>query len=450
MSTWHHSWRELRATLALAVPIVIGQVSQMAMNVTDSVMIGRVGTVPLAASAFAGTVFGMFFVLGIGMLMPVAVLVARSRGAGDPASGAQLLRHGLALALGFGALEFLVMGLLSTQLHRFGQPPEVVEIVGPYYLLIAGSLVPVLAFQTFRQFAESLGRPWMPMAIMLSSVVLNVFLNWVLIYGHLGVPELGLTGAGWATLLSRAAGLAAIILWVRQDAALRPWWPQHWTGPLLRARLAEMLRLGIPASGQLLFEAGAFTAAAIMMGWLGTVPLAAHQIAISCAGTTFMFTLGLALATSMRIGEAAGAGKHGRLRAIGFGALGAGVALMVVFAAIFVVGGEFLARQFVSDGEVVALAASLLVVAAVFQVFDGAQVIGAGALRGLTDIKLPTLITFVAYWVVALPGGYWFGVRSGHGALAVWGALAAGLAFAGVFLAVRFAVLTRGPARGVR
>jgi multidrug resistance protein, MATE family len=433
----------MRPTLALAAPIVIGQVSQIAMNVTDSVMIGHVGTVPLAASAFAGTVFGLFFVLGIGLLAPVAVLVSHARGADDAERSRRLLKHGVGLAFGFSVLEVLVMAVVGTQLHRFGQPPEVVATVGPYFLIIAFSLIPTLVFHVLRQYAESQGHPWWPMSIMTGTLLLNVVLNWVLIYGHWGFPALGLTGAGWATLIARLAGVVAIAWWLWRSGALASYWPGRWLHGHSRALYAEILKLGVPASGQLLFECGAFTAAALIVGFLGAVPLAAHQIALSCAATTFMFTLGLSTAASMRVGQAAGAGASDRVRAIGFGALLIGVVVMTAFALVFVFAGEWLAERFVDDRPVVALAAQLLVVAAIFQVFDGAQVIGAGILRGLKDVRIPTIITFVAYWMIALPTGYLLGIRWGYGAYGVWVSLALGLGFAGVFLGLRFAYLTR-------
>ena len=202
------------------------------------------------------------------------------------------------------------------------------------------------------------------------------------------------------------------------------------------------LGMGVPAAGSLLFESGAFAAAALMMGWLGSTPLAAHQIALSCAAFTFMFPLGLSIAVSMRVSRALGEGHRDALRAIGFGALGLSSALMLTFACVFAVAGHWLARGFTADPAVIQLAARLLTVAAVFQLFDGGQVVGAGALRGLTDVKVPTVITFVAYWGLAIPGAYFFGVRGEAGAIGIWSALAAGLAFAAVFLTLRFRRLT--------
>lgn len=434
---------EVRPTLTLALPIMVGQVSQMLMGVTDSVMIGRAGTVPLAASSFGGTVFSVFYVLGIGLLLPVSIFASRARGAGQPAECAQYLRHGLLLALFFGVLETLLMVGFATQLGRFGQPPEVLALVTPFFLLIAASLIPVFVYLVLRQFAEAMGHPWVPMLIMLGGVGLNAALNWVLIYGHLGVPALGLTGAGLSTLLSRTLGAAVIFGWLRRDVAMRAAWPVRWFGNYSRERLREMLRIGLPASGMLLFESSAFATSTIMVGWLGAASLAAHQIAITCASLAFMFPLGLSMATGMRVSRAVGAGELARRRPIAFGAMGLGAMLTGAFGLVFFCFGGVIAAWFVRDAAVVALAARLLGVAALFQLFDGGQVIGAASLRGITDVKVPALITFAAYWVVALPLGYFLGVRSGFGAVGIWSGIATGLACAAVFLAARFARLTR-------
>jgi MATE family multidrug resistance protein len=201
--------------------------------------------------------------------------------------------------------------------------------------------------------------------------------------------------------------------------------------------------MGVPAAGGLLFESGAFAAAALMMGWLGATALAAHQIALSCAAFTFMFPLGLAMAASIRISKALGGGRREVLRAIGFGALGLSSLLMLAFALVFAAAGGWLARGFTTDPAVIALAAQLLVVAAVFQLFDGGQVVSAGALRGLTDVKVPTVITFIAYWMVSLPLAGLLAFRASLGPVGIWTGLAAGLASAAVLLAWRFVRLTR-------
>ncbi|HVU25495.1 MAG TPA: MATE family efflux transporter [Opitutus sp.] len=432
---------ELRPTLALALPIIVGQISQMLIGLTDAAMIGRIGTVPLAASAFTHGVFGVFFVAGMGLLLGVGVFAARDAGAGRVGECAAWLRHGRALAVGVSLGAIALLLAVSTRLQWFGQPAEVVAITPPYFVLISLSLLPVLFFQVQRQFAESLGRPVGPMVIMLGDVGLNALLNWIFIWGHWGVPALGLVGSGVATLTARSLAVVTIALWLRSSptfAAVRAAPREAWTW----ARLRALLTIGLPAAGSLLFESGAFAAAALMMGWLGATALAAHQVALSCAAFTFMVPLGLAMAVSMRLSRALGEGRREAVRAIGLGAVLMASGFMLVSATTFATLGHVLARGFTADAAVIALAAKLLVVAAVFQLFDGGQVVGAGALRGLTDVRVPTLITFVAYWVIALPAGYVLAFHFSLGPLAVWAALAAGLACAALLLWARFLRLT--------
>lgn len=441
----HAVLKELRPTLALAFPIVVGQVSQMLIGLTDNAFIGRVGTAELAAAAFTHGVFGVFYVVSIGLLLGAGVYAARDYGAGDEAGCAAWLRHGRALAFGIGLLAFGALALLSTQLHRFGQPPEVLAVVRPFFLLMSASLVPVLVFQVQRQFAESFGRPWVPMMIILADVVLNALLNWILVFGHLGAPRLGLVGSGLATLIARIAAVIAVAWWLKRSphfAMVRaaPW--RGWEA----GRLRELLKIGIPAGGMLLFEAGAFGMAALMMGWLGTVPLAAHQIALGCASLTFMVPLGLSIAVSLRLSKASGERRTAALRPIGFGALGMGLAFMAGCAVVFVVAGRVVTGSFTPIAEVADLAARLLVVAAIFQMFDGGQVISAGCLRGLTDVRVPIAITFVAYWVIALPSGYLLAFKTPLGPRGVWAGLAIGLALAAVALAWRFHLRTAASA----
>ena len=432
--------KELRLTLALALPMIVGQVSQMLIGITDAAFIGRVGTVELAAAAFSHGIFGMFYIVGIGLLLPVGVFTARDHGAGDTAACAAWLRHGRILALVTGSAAFLVLAGVSTQLACFGQPPEVVAVVQPFFLLNSLSLVPVFYFQVQRQYLDALGRPWVGTTVMLADVALNALLNWIFIWGHWGAPALGLTGSGVATLIARTLAVTAIATWLRGEAETAR--GVQW------ARFREMLHMGVPTAGCLLFESGAFAAAALMMGWLGATALASHQVALSCAAFTFMFPLGLSMAASIRISKARGEGRRDELRAIGFGALGLGSLVMLIFATVFALAGVLLARGFTADAAVIALAAKLLLVAAIFQLFDGGQVVSSGALRGLGDVRVPTVITFVAYWLIALPGGYLLAFQLGCGPVGVWAGLAAGLGCAALLLGRRFHRLTQ--VRGVR
>lgn len=434
---------EARRTLVLAGPIIIGQVSTMLMGLTDALMIGHVGKVPLAASAFAGNLFGMSYMIVIGLMIPISIMVARAHGGGDETDTSEWMRHGVWLATAAASVATLVMLGLGTQLHRFGQPTEVLATVQPYYTLIVVSVVPAILFQVMAKFSESLERPFVPMVLTLAGVGLNVLLNWVFIYGNWGSPALGLAGAGWATLISRVVGVVVIIAWIRRTPSLQASWPRRWFGNLQWHRFKRLLALGIPVSFSLSFEAGAFSASAIMMGWISSTALAAHQIAISCAAATFMFPLGLAMAVSMRVGRAVGAGRLTALRAIGNTAQIISAVFMGGFAILFVVSGPAIASAFVKEVEVIELAAQLLIIAAIFQLADGAQVVAANALRGLTDMKIPTVICAIAYWVLGLPIGWFLCFKLDWSGQGIWAGLALGLTLAAVALMARFHHMTR-------
>jgi multidrug resistance protein, MATE family len=268
-----------------------------------------------------------------------------------------------------------------------------------------------------------------------------VFLNWVLIFGNLGAPALGLVGAGWATFISRIVTMTGT-LWfcVRVTrSGLSVLWPRA----LNLATMQSLLRIGLPVGFQLLSEVGAFAFAAILMGWISTTALAAHQIAITCAATTFMFPLGIAQAVGVRVGQAVGARTHNLVRVIGFGGMSLSGVIMLIFALVYTMLGPAIANAFNSDSAVVAMASSLLLVAGVFQIADGVQVTAMGGLRGLADVQTPMLLAFVFYWLCAIPIGYMTAFVFGVGAVGIWIGLAAGLFFAAITLTIRLWWLTR-------
>lgn len=434
---------ESRRTLVLAVPIIAGQVSQMLMGVVDSVMVGRVGVVPLAASAFANSLLSVPMLFGIGLIQAVSVRVSEAHGAGERKETGEVLRHGMAITAGAGLLLAALMVLLLPWLGHFGQSAEVAAEARGFLLLVGLSLLPMLLAMSLKQFSESLNHPWPPMFILLGSVALNALLNWILIYGHLGAPALGLTGAGWATLLSRIAALGAVLIYVLRATRFAGSLPMGWLRPLRWAPCVSLLRIGLPAATQLLLEVSAFSLAAIMMGWLGANALAAHQIALSCASTTFMFPLGISMATTIRIGQALGANEVRRVRAIGMSSFALGFLIMGCASIVLVFGRHAIARAFVEDPAVAAIAARLLLIASIFQIFDGLQVVGAGALRGLSDATFPMATCLVAYWIVFLPLAYFGAFPLGFAASGIWSALAVALGIVALTLLARFLAKSR-------
>ncbi|MGB0775782.1 MAG: MATE family efflux transporter, partial [Akkermansiaceae bacterium] len=350
------------------------------------------------------------------------------------------LRHGTWIALGFGVLVVVFIGLLLPLLGFFGQAPEVASAAPPYLLLVAFSMVPAMVSIAWKNFGDALNRPWVPFWILLGGVLFNVFLNWLLIYGNWGIPKLGLEGAGWATLIARCAVVVGLYLWLTRGPQVSQWSPRRWWGMWQASEFKTMLGLGIPIGLQLVAEVGAFAAGSLMIGTIGVVALAAHQVALTCASTSFMIPLGVAMVITVRMGEASAAGPEHhplRLRRIlsggwMFALLFTGVSMLV-----FIVFGEWLAAQMVTEPEVISLAAKLLVIAGIFQLVDGSQVVSASALRGLGDVKVPAWLGVFSYWGVAVPLGALLAFSFHQGAQGIWWGLAGGLATAALSLGIR-------------
>jgi multidrug resistance protein, MATE family len=340
--------REARPTLALALPIMAGMVAQMAVGLADTIMVGRVGVVPLAAASFVNALAHLPLVFGMGLLSSIAVLTAQAFGARQRDETGEVLRHGLIVSAGMGLAAMLSVFALHPCLGRLGQPPEVVAQAGTYLLLFGASLLPALVAHGCKQFGDALKHPWVPTFILLGGVLLTVLLNWLLIYGHWGAPALGLVGAGWATLVARTVMMLGLIAYVLRAPALRAFQPARWRAAVSRDRFRRLLTLGWPVAAQHFLEVGAFAAAALMMGWISAEAIAAHQIAITCAATTFMFALGIGAAVCIRVGHAYGAGQFARMRRIGFGGVGLAAGIMGGFGIMFMTAGESIAQLFIN------------------------------------------------------------------------------------------------------
>jgi MATE family multidrug resistance protein len=434
-------WAELARTLALACPIMAGQVGQMLMGLVDTLMVGHVGTSSLAAAAFANCLVNVAFVFGIGVLTSVGVLVSRAHGAGMDQHKRVILRSSIWLSAMVGVIVATVLTLAQPWLSVFRQPETVLGEAKPFIAILSWSLVPALVFISSKTFSEGLSRPLVPALIMYLGVALNVFLNWVFIFGNLGAPALGLVGAGWATLISRIVTMAGTLLFCVRvtGSGFSVLLPSLLSLPTIHS----LLRIGLPVGFQLLSEIGAFAFAAILMGWIGTAALAAHQIAITCAATTFMFPLGIAQAVGVRIGQAVGAGTEELVRVIGFGGLYLSGLVMLLFALVYATLGHSIASAFNSDSAVVSLTSNLLQVAGLFQIADGVQVTAMGGLRGLADVRAPMIMAFFYYWLCAIPIGYIAAFVFGAGAVGIWVGLATGLFIAAITLTIRFWLLTR-------
>jgi multidrug resistance protein, MATE family len=418
---------ESRMTLRLALPLMIGQLSQMLLGVADTVMIGSLGVKEMAALTFASALFHVPFVFGIGLLTAVSVFSSNASGAGDAAGGRASCRHGLYVATALGMVLWGLGWLISMRLDVFGQPPDVAARTTGYFQIVMASVVPALASIALKNHADALNRPWPPFWIFVGGVGLNILLNWILIYGNLGAPALGLEGAGWATLLARTAVLVAMWVWLVNARGLRDWVPYRWFRRPDFAAIRHLLAIGWPASLQMLTEVAAFSSAGLIMGRFGPTSMAAHQIALTCAATAFMIPLGLSMALSVRMGEAWGANQPERLRPIAVSGWLLGTVFSILAAVLFLIFGEELAGFFIEAPEVIQLTAGLLVIVGIFQIFDSLQVASVAMLRGVHDARVPALIAFVSYWLVGLPVAAFLALQLEMGAVGVWWGLAAGL-----------------------
>jgi len=429
--------------MKLGMPIIIGQLSQMLMGITDTIMVGRLGVVELAACAFANGVTAIFLVFGLGMSNVVGPLISKLHGESRQAESGGILINALVVFTLVGtALVAAIVGL-SFFLDIFKQPLEVIAISRDFFVLLGVSILPAVVFQCYKQFIEAKGKSLPPMIMLLMAIGINIFFNWLFIYGNLGFPKLGMTGSGIATLLTRLLLLVAIVIFVHSGSRYRAELISFNKKLISKIRLKEIYTVGIPSGMQVLFEILAFVFAAIMVGWTGTKPLAAHQIAITIASLTFMYSLGLSIAGGLRVSSAAGRLDQKRARFIGFVSIQIVAISMLFFAVIIILGKKFFPPLFVDDTEVWAIAEKLLVVAALFQLFDGVQAVAVGLLRGLLDIKVPTLITLFSYGFVCLPLAYVLGFSYDLGAQGVWWGLMVGLMLSSLLLLWRFNVLTK-------
>ncbi len=427
----------------LAYPVMLSQLGQVLVGVADSLMVGRLGAEPLAAASLANVIFHVIMVFGLGVSLAVTPLVAAADGEQDSGKIQSIFSNGLLVNILLGILLVLSVVICTPVLYQLDQPTEVVRLAIPYLQIITVALVPYMIFQSFRQFAEGMGNTRQAMYVTLTGNGLNIILNYLLIYGKLGLPELGLNGAGWATLIARTTMAILMGLYVYRAPKFRSFRSAFKMRGISKTVIRRILKVGVPAGLQFVFEVGAFGFAAIMMGWLGTLKLAAHQIAISLASISYMMATGMASAATIRVGNQLGRKNLVNLRIAGHTSF-IMVALFMGFAAmIFLTFKHFLPTLYISDLQVIDIASQLLVVAAFFQISDGVQVVAMGALRGIEDVKIPTVIAITAYWVLGLPVGYFLAFPLGMGANGIWYGLLIGLSVAAILLAYRFSHLTK-------
>jgi len=414
----------------------------MLMGVVDTLMVGRVSPVDLAAVAIGNLYFFLVAIFGMGLLLALDPLVAQAHGAGDLEAAARAVQRGLVFALGLAAVGTLALLPAEPVLTLLRQPADVVPVAAGYARVAAVGILPFYLFVVLRQTLQALGIVRAILWILFAANVANIGLNWILVYGNLGAPALGAVGSSWASSVVRTvmAGGLAVVAWPVLRPYLRPWRARV----TARAPLLRMLRLGAPIGGQMFLEFSAFGIAGLMMGWVGTVAVAGHQVALSLASFTFMVPMGIGQATAVLVGRAVGRGDSRGARRVAGGGLLSGVGVMVLTAVAFLLAPEPLSHLFSTDVAVVALGAALLPIAGVFQVVDGIQVVAAAILRGIGDTRVPMLIAFAGFYAVALPLGAVLAFGLDLGARGIWWGLAGGLGVVAGLLALRVRRRTAG------
>lgn len=426
---------ELRPMLRLAVPVVVVQVGMMAMGVVDTIMVGHISAQALAAVALGNLYFFALAVFAMGTLMVLDPVVAQAVGARDDPAIARAVQRGVLMAVLLTIPTAVLLTWAAPVFQLARQPAEVIPLAAAYAVRTAPGTFPFLLFIVFRQSLQAMGRMAPIVGAIVGANLANAALNWLLIFGHFGFPAMGVVGSAWATSISRGLLLAG--LWIAARRELNPL-----LTPVRReiweiAPLGRMLRLGLPIGAQHVLEFGAFALVALMMGWMGTRAMAGHQVAINLAALTFMVPLGVGDAASVLVGQAVGRGDTAGTRGAARAALASGVAFMAMTGALFLSLPEPLARVYSRDLDVVAVAAALIPIAGVFQVFDGLQVVAAGVLRGLGDTRGPMLINLLGYWALGLPVSVYLGFVTGRGPAGLWWGLVLGLAVVATSLLIR-------------
>lgn len=427
---------ELKPTLRLAVPVILAELGWMSMGLVDTIMVGPLGPAAIGAVGVGNSLHLGFAIFGMGLLLGLDTLVSQAYGARDLALGRRWLATGVRLALAATLPLVAVLLAVYAAIPRFGFNTETMGLLEGYYLVVVGSTPFLLLYAAFRRYLQSTHHVAPVMFALVSANVVNALANWVFIYGRLGLPALGVTGAAWATFASRLymSGLLAGAVWWADRAAPCPRESAATEGARGDTSIRRLVELGLPAASTVTAEVGVFALATALAGRLDPVATASHQIALNIAAVAFMIPLGLASAGAVRVGNAVGAQDPRGAAAAGWTVIAMAVAFMLCSGLLFVLVPRTLIGFFTGDAEVLALGSSLLLIAAVFQLFDGLQGVITGTLRGLGDTRTPMVTNLGAHWVVGLPVGYTLCFISGWGAAGLWWGLSIGLILAGAVL----------------
>ena len=444
--------QEFSYNLRLAYPIILGMLGHTIVGIVDNIMVGKLGPTELAAVSLGNSFIFVAMSIGIGFSTAITPLAAEADGKNDIDEGRGVFHNGLFLCTILGLTLFLIIFFFKPLIAFMGQPDIVVEMAKPYLDIVAFSLVPLIIFQAYKQFADGKSETKYSMWATIIGNVINVVINYFLIYGIWVFPKMGIVGAAIGTIVSRIVMLLFMHYIMIRKPKFHPYFENFSLKEIKKKMLNKIINLGLPSSMQMFFEVGLFTGAIWLSGVLGTTSQAANQIALSLASLTFMFAMGLSVAVTIRVGNQKGLMDYVRLQLVARSIFLLAILLETVFAVVFVVFHQYLPQMFVDVNdmkhiveteEVVLIASQLLFVAAFFQISDGIQVVVLGALRGLQDVKIPMYITFVAYWVVGFPISIYLGLYTDLKAVGIWIGLFAGLSIAALFLYLRFSRLTK-------
>ncbi len=440
----------LRKNFILAWPVMLTQAGQILVNVADNVMVGalggkydhiqnpEIGKVALGAVSLGNALFFMIMVAAMGFSFAMSPLIAQADAKNNLKRGSAILSHGLVLNLIITVLLITVLLLVSPLMYQMGQPTDVVDAALPYLEIVGYSMIPLMIFQSFRQLSEGLSLTLVVAVATIIANLLNIFFNYGLIFGNFGMPRLEVEGAAYGTLISRILMVFTLLsaMWFHPKS--RTYLSMIKFKNFQKVIFRKLIQLGIPTSLQMFFEVGAFAGAAFIVGMAGKDDLAAHQIALNLASISFMLCTGVAIAATVRVGNQLGLRDFHTMKRAGWSAFMMVAAFMSVAGIILIIFRHQLPALYIDNMDVIVIAAQLLIVAALFQLSDGIQVVLLGALRGMQDVNIPTVITMFAYFVIAMPLGYYLTIERDMGAMGMWVALGIGLTVSAVLLVLRY------------
>ncbi|MEL7589649.1 MAG: MATE family efflux transporter [Prolixibacteraceae bacterium] len=432
-----------RRNLNMAFPVILSQIGQVTVALADTMMVGHSGTTDLAAASFSNSIFHVGMLFGFGIAMGITPLVGKTYSQQKFDEVGSLLKNGLFLHSLAALCLVIIMGGVGLFLGQMGQPPEVTRKSVPYFMLLVSSLLPLLVFFSFKQFLEGAGNTKIAMVITLTANLINIILNYIFIFGKFGFPAMGLLGAGLATLFSRILMPVMLIPVILKNRKYQQIFVMARRARIKVCMLRRILAVGLPIGFQLIVEVLTFSIGAVMMGWLGKESLAAHQVALGLASFTYMISLGVGAAATIHVSHEMGTRNYPLIRKIIYASLHLVVLFMSLMGLLFIVLRNYLPYLFTDDTGVIRIAAGLLVVAALFQVFDGVQVILLAALRGLADVKVPMWMAFFSYTLVGLPVCYGCAFVLNFGAWGIWAGFLAGLAVAAFLFGLRLKKIIR-------